>query len=1134
MNAFAPTNIRAKSRRPNQMKGFPEAFFSFLVLLTVSFCLTSSSLQAQDNSLPGAEYDWGIALLRDGKHADAAKQFESELRGGMKIATERWIDAIAYAALLGETQYQMGNLPAALESFNTAVRLSIQHANWPTKISNIPNPGMFTLKAVPWGDPAPNRSLMHVPDKFSILFGDLYHGNKYRTGGVAMAPSMKSIRATKIFNGTMLAIRRRAELLGPLGSGDELNAQLLTQLTQIQRSLAGTWFQAWLEIEIGLCHLSAGKQDDAVQALMRGALINGNAHPLTPVSYVELGKLHLKAGRYEKAFNLFLEAATIAYHYENVEMMTEAFELLENAYCQRNPQMICPQLEKAAEWARAKDLPLFYATLQSLRANDFMRFKQARPALEALAIAEKAIGKRDALAGRLGAVLNYQRARISFLDPAPQAQRLGMDALSRAMNFMRLGAVWNFHLQQTDLRLLNGQLTTRKALDAYQLLLREPTATDWALNPMESLAVSMTPRPGTWENYFLCAIDMEKKEDALEISERAKRAAYLQTLDFGGRMHSLRLLLESPENDLTVPQLQRKRDILTEYPSYEICSQKVRNLQIKIRQMSLPVTQKEEARELTEALKEVSELSRRQEAILSAIVLDRRVIDVVFPKIRTTKEIQTALPKGEAMLVYFAARNQMFLFLLNNERMAMWKIFDSGAGIGSSRKNKSGENLLTSLQLNFASMLKEMGLGSGSIRPEILQETDWKNASQRVMADLTKNSQANFASADFTSLVVVPDRFAWYLPFEALQIQTPKGARPTVSQFAIRYAPMASLGVPWKNTQLPKSPYSMIVGGKNTPGEKVLKRFEKALQRPVLFEEKSYGGILPGTPGAVSSVYATEFDKMFVFADLKNDETASYSIFPMALDYGVREASLGYWFLLPHGSPRLIFLSGMRTQCEALVKKATKSSKKQAPAVPGQEMFLTSMAFLANGADTVVLPRWNLNGSTPWKLATQFVEQLPENENSAYAWRKAVLKFASGEIAVAAEPRLSKSDSVERVSCSHPLFWAGYLLIDSGSGSLQSNERLEKLTAENDDATKPTRLNAPDRPLPVPPPQTGENASDRENERTASPASLPDSQPNSFPQKPNGNGALAPLPPMGGGGSAPATPMGGTLPAPLE
>ncbi len=1127
MLTFTPKFSRIKSRRPNPVKRFPENFFSFLAFLTVSFCLCSSSLQAQDNSLPGAEYDWGISLLRDGKHADAAKQFESELRGGMKIATERWIDAIAYAAMLGETQYQMGQLNAALESFNTAIRLSIQHANWPTKVSNIPNPGMFTLKAVPWGDSSPNRSLMHAPDKFSILFGDLYHGNKYRTGGVAMAPSMKSIRAVKIFNGTMLAIRRRAELLGPLGAGDDLNSQLQTQLVQTQRSLAGTWFQAWLEIEIGLCHLSAGKQDDAIQCLMRGALINGNAHPLTPVSYAELGKLHLKAGRYEKAFNLFLEAATIAYHYEDVEMMTEAFELLENAYCQRNPQMICPQLERAAEWAKVKDLPLFYATLQTLRVNDFMRFKQARPAMEALAIAEKTIAKRDVSAGRIGAILNYQRARISLLDPAPQAQRLGMESLARAMNFMRHGAVWNFHLQQVDFRLLNGQLTTRKALEAYRLLLREPTASDWALNPIESLAVSMTPRPGTWENYFLCAVDMEKKEDALEISERAKRAAYLQTLDFGGRMHSLRLLLESPENDLTVAQLQRKRDILTEYPNYEVCSQKVKNLQIEIRRTSLPVTQKEEGKKLAEALKEVSELSRRQEAILSAIVLDRRVIDIVFPKIRTTKEIQESLPKGEAMLVYFAARNQLFLFLLNNERMAMWKIYDSGAGIGSSRKNKSGENLLTSLQLNFASMLKEMGLGSGSIRPETLMETNWKNVSQRVMADLTKNSQANFASTDFTSLVVVPDRFAWYLPFEALQIQTPKGTRPTISQFAIRYAPMASLGVPWKNTQLPKSPYAMIVAGKNSPGEKILNRFEKAVQRPVIFEEKSYGGILPGTPGAVSSVYATEFDKMFVFADLKNNETESYSIFPMALDYGVREGSLGYWFLLPHGSPRLIFLNGMRTQCESLVKKAAKSSKKQTPAVPGQELFLTSMAFLANGADTVVLPRWNLNGSTSWKLATQFAEQLPENENSAYAWRKAVLKFASGEIAATSEPRLSKSDGVERVSCSHPLFWAGYLLIDSGSGSLQSIERLEKMAAENDGVSNIPPANIPAGPqLPLPPNPTDDKTQTRENENAA--------QPDLNRENPNGNGALAPLPPMGGGENAPAAPMGGNFSAPLE
>ncbi len=1093
-------------------------------------CVT---VTAQDKTLPGVEYDWGIGLMRDGKFMDAQEQFQSELRGGFKIATERWLDSICFASMLGEAQYHMGQFPAALENYETAIRLAIQYADWLTQVQNVPNPGMFTVKPIPWGDPNPGRGLVRVPEKFSILFGDINYGQTYRTGGVVAPPSLKPIRGVEIVRCTMLAIRRRAELLGPMGDGDELNAKLLTRLTQVQRALAGTWFQAWLDMEIGFCHLVAGKTDEAAMAIMRGATINGSAHILTPIAYLELGKLQLRSANYEKAYNFFLEAASVAFYYEDVESMTEAFGYLETAFSLRNPQMICPVLLPAAEWARVKKLTTMFATIQAGRVNDLLRMKQPRPALECLALAEKALGKHSATLGNIGAKLNFLRARIAFLEPSPASQQLGATSLAKAMTFMQFGAVWNFHLNMVDLRLLNGQLTPRKALEAYDLLLREPTATDWALKPMEALAVSMTPRPGTWENYFLCAIEMEKKENALEISERARRAAYLQTLDFGGRMHSLRLLLEGPENDLSVTQRQRKRDILMEYPAYENCSKKVAELRLAVRKMSLPVTQKEEAQKLAGMLKEISELSRTQEFLLTAMVLDSRVIDIVFPKVRTCKEIQESLPKGEAMLVYYAARNQLFMFLMNNERLAMWKIVDSGAGAGGSKKNKAG-NLLTSLQLNTASLLKEIGLGSGVVKAETLKEDEWKKVSQRVMADLTKNSQANFASADFTSLVIVPDRFAWYIPFETLQIQTAKGARPTISQFAIRYAPMASLGTPWKALQLPKSPYSLIVAGEKGAGqkgglsEKTLRTLEKPLERPVVFEPKSFGGVTPGSAGTESAVFATEFDKMLIFADLKNDDAESYKLFPLALDYGMKNSTLGHWFYLPYGAPRLVILSGMHTQCEGLAKKSKRkasASAKTPVAVPGQELFLTSMAFLANGSDTVILPRWRLEGNSPAVLSALFLAQLEKSETASEAWRKAVLRFAGEEISITSEPRIGKNNEIERVSATHPFFWAGNLLIDSGSGSLRTKERLslaidgevaEEAEVENDaDINGNTNTNDT---------EEEEIGNEEENADNAEKEDETIKQKNRRNDG-SGNGRLAPLPPMGGG-----IPMGGGMP----
>ncbi|MGN1274905.1 MAG: hypothetical protein ACI4UF_09955, partial [Thermoguttaceae bacterium] len=310
------------------------------------------------------------------------------------------------------------------------------------------------------------------------------------------------------------------------------------------------------------------------------------------------------------------------------------------------------------------------------------------------------------------------------------------------------------------------------------------------------------------------------------------------------------------------------------------------------------------------------------------------------------------------------------------------------------------------------------------------------------------------------------------------------------------------------------------VAGKNTPNEKSVDRLEKTLERPVLFEEKSFGGIQPGTPGTGSSVFAPEFDKMFVFDDLKNTEGDSYGIFPMALDRTSREGSLGYWFLLPSGSPRLIVLGGMRTRCEELAKKTSRKNKVSV-FVPGQELFLTSMAFLANGADTIVLPRWRLEGDSPWKLAALFNAQLPTTETSADAWRRAVLKFSAGDVSIQSEPRIGKSDEIELIPASHPLFWAGLMLIDSGSGSLRSKERLAR---PDDEAPAEEEIH--------PIPKEEKPVMNAEEPKEPAPEPVRDKG-RLAPLPPMGGGNLPSIP-MGGGGNPPRIPMGGEKPAPLE
>ncbi|MDO5112909.1 MAG: CHAT domain-containing protein [Planctomycetia bacterium] len=1019
-------------------------------LLILMFWACWKPLCAQDSALPSRSYFVAKTIYYDGEYADALKEFQSEWRGSFKISTNRWIDAICFATMMGECHYQMGQYPEALDQYTSAVQLFLQYYDWMTRINNVPNPGNARFDPCPWGDAKPNRQIMKVPDKFSLIFGDPnYNTRNYKSGDTIAPPSLRSVCAEEIVRCTCLSIRRRGELLGPLAAGDDLNTKLLAKLPVLGRSMGGSWLQAWVDIQMGVTQIACGKETEGIQSLMRGALVGGADHPFTCLVHLTLGEISLRSANYDKALTHFLEAATLAFYYDDAHTIDDAFRGLANAYYQKNPAQVCPVFLAADVWAKKEKIAFLRVPILTYLADEYLRKNQLPQAGECIAEADRTIGRRTMGGGLAGARVHFMRARVAFRDPTPASQKLGFQAIQTSMHFMRAGSVWNFRIALVDTQLLAGRLTPRKANEAYEILIHDPTAAEWALNPMESLALLMTPRPVTWENWFLVAMEMEKTERALEIAEMARRARFLQTLDFGGRMHALRLLMELPEEHLTVTQRQRRRDIQTEYPGYDVRSEKVRELQGQIRAMSLPVTQKEEEQKLSQWLKELAVVSQQQESFLAAMVLDKRLIDLVFPPLKTFKEIQEGLAQGEAMLVFFAARNQMFCFLLNRERFTTWVIRDRGAGRGSSRTAKNND--LTSLQNNLALMLREIGMtGAGTpIKGAKLKETTWKEHSLRVMADLTKSSQADFSRSDFSSLVIVPDRFTWYLPFEILQVQTPKGLRPTINQFAIRYAPTASLGVPWKPVVLPTSPYAIVAYGKESPSEEMLEKLSAAVTRPVEFEPKSFGGMATGTPYTVSSNYVSVFDKMVVLEDLKNDFAEPYFLTPLGVDAVQQGSRLAQWFAFPHGVPRLIFLTGFHTMTESLGSTGKRGTKKAPVMVPGQELFLTSMAMLANGCDVLVLSRWRMGGNSSCILASEFLEQLKKNENVSQAWRRAVLKLAGTKLDLAAEPRIVPEDETQTsVRGTNPVFWGGYMLV--GSGQKWSDDPTEETVNDDD------------------------------------------------------------------------------------
>ena len=107
------------------------------------------------------------------------------------------------------------------------------------------------------------------------------------------------------------------------------------------------------------------------------------------------------------------------------------------------------------------------------------------------------------------------------------------------------GSHWLFQIAQADV-VARTNATPRTAMDIYEDVLRDPQPADWSSDPMESLAVLVTPHPLPYEHWFGVALARKDQEAAIEIGDRMRRHRFFTSMAFGGRLESLRWVLEAP------------------------------------------------------------------------------------------------------------------------------------------------------------------------------------------------------------------------------------------------------------------------------------------------------------------------------------------------------------------------------------------------------------------------------------------------------------------------------------------------------------------------------------------------------------------------------------------------------------
>ncbi|MDZ7616593.1 MAG: tetratricopeptide repeat protein [Patescibacteria group bacterium] len=321
-------------RLPAGAVNWPLEHLQVGIVLTLACVVLTAPLAAvslaQERTVPSLGYQAAFGDFYDGEYEDALRLFQSENRGAIKTPQSRWIDSIAYHAMMGECYYQMGQLREALDHYTSALQLYAAFPDWMIRVQFTPAirpAGAGARVLIPWGQSTRRTQLGYYPASMLIGQGQIDQNEVVQRGGVVQQAQLRPINVQEIVRTTTLALRRRAELLGPVAQHDPLTQQVLTALMR-RPGLPNHWSEAWIDVQLGLAYAAAGKDVEAAGHLQRGLVAAGQFdHPYTSIALLELGRLALRQGNFDAAGGFFLEATYSAVYFPDLGVLEEAFRL---------------------------------------------------------------------------------------------------------------------------------------------------------------------------------------------------------------------------------------------------------------------------------------------------------------------------------------------------------------------------------------------------------------------------------------------------------------------------------------------------------------------------------------------------------------------------------------------------------------------------------------------------------------------------------------------------------------------------------------------------------------------------------------------------------------------------------------
>ena len=960
-------------------------------LLVIIFASWTHACYGQGSSgYPRDDYWLAMSAFNEGEFRTAATAFSRMRR--VKSTDGEWIDSICHHAMLGECFYQMGQARQALQQYDQALNIFVANQQWIMRlyIPNVSPQNFRSTRKVTWGPSARQMALGKTPNTVSIFRGNLNNFAVIQQGGTIQPAMLTPVHAREIVRCTALAIRRRTEILGLTCRFSPLTQRVVGAL-ELRPAPANHWSQGWISLMLGLAKHSAGQSQAAVAELQSAISFGALDHELTGLILLELGKMAFEQQQHAAAAQSFFEASLSAAFYQSYDIVEEAMRWgVMNHVASGQPGLYRP-LVQVANYARLES-DWLSASVYVSAAENFVRQADTANAKSMIDKARSISLRAEMIAGEIGARLQLVNTLAEF-----QIGNLvaGEQSMAKLMMFQQDSSAWLIQIDHADALYQNGHVTERTADLLYERVLRDPTKMDWIYAPRDALKYLLTNREPVMHRWFELALNRREIERAVEITDRIRRHRFYKSLPMGGRVLSLRWILEGPEKSLSATALQQRQQLLAKYPKYQQNRVTIDNVKKQLVDLPLRPEQADQQALQKQGFPILAQGTVAQELLLRRMALEPNPAEFSFPPMYSVKKLRTQLAPDEAVISFFTTSRALHAFMLSNKKYLTWRV-------GSPAK----------VQNQLQSLLKAMGHfdGNGELTTATLGDETWKSSATQLAASLFGGATEN-PFADIQRVVVVPDGMLWYVPFELL----PLNGKPLIESLSFRYSPTVSLSLGDGRNQRPLNRTAIMDGPFHLRDDEPARTDRIAEFKKFVPDAETLATPLPGAGVHVAGMA----DRLVVLQDMVQTGNGGYgwSILPKTAG-----STLGDWMRLPWGQCEVICLPGFKTGAESGLKRHA----------TGNDLFLATCGLMASGSRTVVLSRWRTGGASTYLMMGEFLKQA-QTQGAEQAWRGAVNKVRASESAAGTEPRIR--DEGQPIKTAHPFFWSGYMMLDISASS---------------------------------------------------------------------------------------------------